>query len=656
MLNNNIKKAMFICASVLILWLLLIIKIAPAYIAGDSPETIMAFDFLGIQHPPGYALDTLIGKIFLFIPVGNLMFRSAMMAMFFNFMTALTIFRITLIVFKENNKKTGIYYAPAMAALFYLFSNDVFIQGMTAKGSVYTMHCFIMALIFLLLLEIKQGAKSLYLASFLFGLSLGNHWQSSVVLLPAMALGILLSGQKVKLKTWLKCLLFFLIGISIFAYLLLRQTTLIWSNVTDLNNLIWFLGRAPYVKLEHHHAFSIIDSFRLFKYYFSDILPGQYPVFLAYILFPGAAFLAWKLPKYGYFFIAAFICYLAGILLVSTEAGKEWVDKQFIIYVIFASVFISYFFDRMFNLIKYNKTTISILFAVIFPLLYINLPDYSRYFVSYDYVNNLVSGLPKGCLFFTEGDINFFGAYYKQLIDKNDINTIAVALLNFQWYREQVRRNSRGSISIPGKAGASDLAGDIKNVMGGNKDKEIYTSNFSNNGLLGYNKVPMGIKNKILIGGEQPGGDPYLPYKSYSYRGIFENRIKYDDFSEMLVLSTYERCLALSGDNLADKGDFDRALFFYNRAHLFFKEENLATNMAICYLQKGDAVKSEEYLDEAIRLNPEFAAAYYYKAAVAYMLLKDLARTKKNLSKVLELDKNNGEAKSLLDKLNGGAQ
>jgi len=645
---------MLICASVLILWLLLIIKIAPAYIAGDSPETIMAFNFLGIQHPPGYALDTLIGKIFLLIPVGNLMFRSAIMAMFFNFMTALTIFKIVLIVFKDNAKKSGIYYAPIIAAIFYLFSNSVFIQGITAKGSVYTIHCFLIALIFLLLLEIKQGAKFLYLASFLFGLSLGNHWQSSIVLLPAMALGVLLSGQKVKLKTWLKCFVFFLIGISIFAYLLLRKTTLIWSNVADLNNLIWFLSRAPYAELEHRHAFSIIDSFRLFKYYFSNIFPDQYPVFLAYILFPGAVLLAWKLPKYGYIFITAFICYLAGILLVSTEVGQEWEDKQFIIYIIFAAIFISSFFNWLFNLIKYNKTTMSILFVVIFPLLYINLPDYSRYFVSYDYVNNLTSGLPEGCLFLTEGDINFFGAYYKQLINKNDINTIAVALLNFQWYREQIHRNSFESILIPGKAKASNLADDIKNLMSANKDKEIYTSNFSNNDLLSYNKVPMGIKNKILIDREQPGSDPYLPYKLYSYRGIFENKIKYDDFSKMLVLSTYERCLALLGDNLSKKGDFDQALFFYNHAHLFFKEENLATNIAICYLQKSNAVKSEEYLNEAIRLNPKFVPAYYYKAAVSYMLLKDPVKTKENLLKVIELDKNNREAKSLLNKLNGG--
>ena len=94
MQNINIKKTLLICLFIIVFWALLIIKIAPAYIAGDSPETIMAFNFLGIQHPPGYALDTLIGKIFLLIPVGNLMFRSAIMAMFFNFMTALTIFKI----------------------------------------------------------------------------------------------------------------------------------------------------------------------------------------------------------------------------------------------------------------------------------------------------------------------------------------------------------------------------------------------------------------------------------------------------------------------------------------------------------------------------------------------------------------------------------
>jgi hypothetical protein len=36
------------------------------------------------------------------------------------------------------------------------------------------------------------------------------------------------------------------------------------------------------------------------------------------------------------------------------------------------------------------------------------------------------------------------------------------------------------------------------------------------------------------------------------------------------------------------------------------------------------------------------------------MLLKDPVKTKENLLKVIELDKNNREAKSLLNKLNGG--
>lgn len=654
MQKNDVKRTMIYCLSFLFLWILLVVKIAPSYIAGDSPETIMAFNFLGIQHPPGYVLDTMLGKIFLLIPVGNIMFRAAIMAMIFNMLTAFVIFNIILIIFQKEEKNYKIYFTATAASAFYLFSNSVFIQGITAKGSVYTLQSFLISMIFLSLFQIKRSNKYLYLSTFLFALSLGNHWQSSVALFPAMVLSLFIINGKINLRSWLKCFLFLLIGISVCIYLIVRKTNLIWNNVLNLNNLIWFLSRAQYAHHEHPHIFSIIDSFRLLKYYFSGILPEQYPLFLVFVLFPGSALLLWKLKKYGYVFIAAFVCYLSGILFVSTEIGQEWVDKQFITYIIFVSIFISFFFYWIINLLKISKTMTSILFISIFLLLYINLPDYSRYFLSYDYVNNLTLDLPKGCLFFTEGDINSFGAFYKQHIDKNDLNTIAVGFLTFQWYREQIMRNNFESIVIPEKGRAFNLADDIKNIMSANKNKEIYSSSFSSNDLLIYPKIPVGITCKILIDKDQTQIDPYLPYRFYAYRGIFDNKIVYDDFSKMLVLSTYEKCLAQLGDNFGNKGNIDQALFFYNHAFLFSKEDSLATNIGICYLQKGEATKSEEYLDEALRLNPKFVTAYYYKAAVAYMLLKDPVKTKENLIKVLELDKNNINAKELLSKLNSG--
>src|SRR5207302_1168367 len=45
--------------------------IAPSLPAGDSGELITAAWVLGVAHPPGYPLFTMLGHLFTFLPVGS---------------------------------------------------------------------------------------------------------------------------------------------------------------------------------------------------------------------------------------------------------------------------------------------------------------------------------------------------------------------------------------------------------------------------------------------------------------------------------------------------------------------------------------------------------------------------------------------------------
>jgi tetratricopeptide (TPR) repeat protein len=650
--GSGIKKTLFYCLGFLVLWALYLAKIAPTFLAGDSPETIMAFSCLGIQHPPGYALNTLFGRIFLSIPAGNIMFRSALMAAFFNIITAFVLFFLAMKIFGETGKNYEALCAALTAVIFYLFANPVFLQGVSAKGSVYTLHSLLITFIFLLLFNMGRSVRFLYLASFLFGLSLGNHWQSSAAMLPALALAVYIHGKNTGYKAWAKTLMFFLIGLSVFAYVFIRAAAhpaLAWGDAIDLKGLLWLLGRGQYGPSEH--ARTINNVLTLVKYYFTNVLPEQYPALLAYVLFPGAALLIWKLPKYGPALALGFACYMAGIFFISTGTGFEWVIKQFSIFTsIFTAIFIAYAVYWTAGLLEIQglkRSMLTIAPAIFFLLFYAGIPDYSRYFLSYDYMNNAAMNIPDGSLYFAEGDQNVFNALYKQVIGKKNMHVVTIALLNHGWYRDQLKKNN--GITMPEKG--PNPVDDIKNLMTSNKDKGIFYSNTYNKNLLSFSITPMGIINKVLVGGERPQNDPYMYYKAYSYRGIFDDKIEYDDFSRMLVLMPYEKCLVQLGDILDLKGDNESALFFYERAFAFYEEDIIAAKIGSYYLQKGDAAKSGEYLDEALRINPKCVPAYYYKAAVAYMLNKDPEKTRAYLQKVLEYDKNNEDAKGLLKKL-----
>ena len=611
-MTKNIRNAIFYCLSFLILWSLCISKIAPSSMAGDSPETTIAIYSLGIQHPPGYTIDNLLGKIFVLLPIGNIMFRCGIMAMFFNVMTFFVLFFMVLSIFIELGKKNEAYFIAAITGIFYLFSTSTFLQGLSAKGSVYTIQAFFISVIFLSLFKTKNNMKYLYLFSFIFGISLGNHWESSTVLLPAIIFSIYKDKKIISIKTWLKCFLFFLIGISIFIYIFIRSANhpvIAWGDIRDLKSFLWLISRNQYSLHEKMHT--VFDTLKLFKYYFTSILPDQYPFFLAFLLIPGIILFALESPTYNSIFLIALIFSLIGIFSVSTNAqGLEFVIKQFLTFTyIFVAFYIAYFLCWLSDLPIIRQTRKQLLIGVsifLFFLLYSNVSDYSNYFFVYDYSNNILTNLPEGCIYFAEGDVNIHSVLYKQIVDRNNVNVINVLLLQNDWYREQVKNNCK-SIEIPpmGQDGINNL----KDLMYANKNVGIYYSNAYTKSWLSYKFEPRGLVNKVLIDDFQSNSDPLLFYNRYSYRGLFNHSKKYDEFTQLFIFKHYEWSLVELGNTALLNNDLNRALFLFKRALLYFEDDNLMTNIAQLNFENNNYNEGKIYLNKALQINPTNPAA-----------------------------------------------
>src|SRR3990172_1746314 len=56
---------------------------APSVLGADSGEFQFVPPVLGIAHPPGYALYTLLGKLFSLLPLGEIAYRVNLMSGFF---------------------------------------------------------------------------------------------------------------------------------------------------------------------------------------------------------------------------------------------------------------------------------------------------------------------------------------------------------------------------------------------------------------------------------------------------------------------------------------------------------------------------------------------------------------------------------------------
>jgi hypothetical protein len=171
----------------------------PVFHANDSPETTACAYTLGIQHPPGYPLPALLGKIFTFIPAASEGFRVNLAAAFFAALAVVMLFFILFDTLKNGRgKDTPAFAAAAAAALCFAFSPTFWSEALSSKGGIYTLNAFLLLILVHALFKwgkTKQ-IQQMYLFSLVYGISLANHWESMAVATPAFIIFAFLVLQK----------------------------------------------------------------------------------------------------------------------------------------------------------------------------------------------------------------------------------------------------------------------------------------------------------------------------------------------------------------------------------------------------------------------------------------------------------------------------
>ncbi len=163
---------------------------APDVTLEDSGELVTASRYLGVPHPPGYPIWTILSWLFTLIPFGSIAWRVNLMSAAFGALTAglmaLLISRTGSILLEGIREKSGrepdetepvlAAVSGVCAALMFAFSRAFWSQAVIAE--VYTLNSFFQ--VFLLLLVAlwmynPERRGLLYTAGFLFGLAFTNH-------------------------------------------------------------------------------------------------------------------------------------------------------------------------------------------------------------------------------------------------------------------------------------------------------------------------------------------------------------------------------------------------------------------------------------------------------------------------------------------------
>lgn len=197
-------------------FLIYVLTLAPTVYNLDSAEFTTAVATNGIVRATGYPLYLILGKIWTWLPAGDVGFR---MNLFSAFCGAVTIFLLDRIL-----RRLSVGPWARLGALGLLATAPYF-WALSLIAEVYTLHTALMAATILLLMRWADAPSPgrLALPILLMALSMGNH-AATILLVPGLVLFAVTRhpGELLKPRVWLAGSAAIALGASIFLILPLR--------------------------------------------------------------------------------------------------------------------------------------------------------------------------------------------------------------------------------------------------------------------------------------------------------------------------------------------------------------------------------------------------------------------------------------------------
>jgi Protein of unknown function (DUF2723) len=225
-------------------FLLYFLTAARDIVVGDTPELITAAVTLGVPHPPGYPLFTMLGHLFSLLPFGPVPFRVNLLAVTCDALTVAVIFFTALRLGRSRP-------AAAIAALILAVIPTFWRWSLAAE--VFPLNNLLASVLIYLLVawhEEPHRPGVLIAAFFVAGLALTNH-HTIVLLAPAFCL--VLWQRRAVLRTrpqlFAICIAAFCIGLLPYAYVpwaSAHHPAWNWGNVSSPRDLIALIARKSY--------------------------------------------------------------------------------------------------------------------------------------------------------------------------------------------------------------------------------------------------------------------------------------------------------------------------------------------------------------------------------------------------------------------------
>jgi hypothetical protein len=424
----------------------------------DSGDLAAAAFTLGIPHPPGYPLFTLVASLFAHLPL----FEPARgVGVFVVIAGALAVFvlaRAAHALIAPLGLSVSTMLIPPLAALGFAFSPALWSQATIAE--VYTLNLLFVAIILWAMVSDDHHRVAIAATAFGFGMA---HHLSILLIAPGAWLALKPTRRDLRL------LLFIFAPLVLYLYLPLRAAfypPVNWGNPSTLEGFLWVVTAAPY------HSF-------LFDLPLTDIA-GRV-AFAARLMFeqftaPGVALALWGLFRMAQLRprLAAALG-LSGALVVGYSLVYGTRDSFIYLLPAFAIMvlWLVYGVSDLMRLLEplpqrrrrrpepqsrprgggtvlwptMRKAGRVLIVAGLVALVVYNLwenfgaMDLSADRVAYEYARGIIDKVPRDAVIFADGDEALLSlVYYRQAIAFNHSGAVIVSqgLLQYDWYYKEL--------------------------------------------------------------------------------------------------------------------------------------------------------------------------------------------------------------------------
>jgi len=460
----------------LFVFIIYLLTLAPSVVQIDSGELAAIQATLGIAHPTGYPLFTMIGYLFSLLPLpfSTILQLNILAAIYCSIAVGIFTYTIkycldNISFFKKDTsekkpskkEKRKVKEQPVtseqieipenlklLAAVFsgliLAFSRTFWFQSTSVE--VYSLHLLLIALILLSLLQafVKsfKNDKLINWLLFAFFLALGftNHL-TTLMILPGTAY-LYFSRYKFTPESFKKLLLmillFIVVLIAVYAYLPIRAAQspiLNWGNPVDWERIYrHFTGRQYQVWL-----FTSFDSAGKQFSHFWSILPFEFFVGLIFILI-GFFVSIFKTRMLGLFLLITFTF----TVLYSINYDITDIDSYFLLAFLMLAFFAAFGALKILEMKSLPKNYGLIGLGIVLAIqIYFNFikVNQSGVYTFEDYTKAALNTVPERSILFSyQWDYFISESYYFQFVEdyRRDVTVVDKELLRRSWYYHQL--------------------------------------------------------------------------------------------------------------------------------------------------------------------------------------------------------------------------